>query len=146
MPDVAIVAVPAGRGAAVEELAARGYGAAIVFTAGFAEMDAAGAVAQERMLAAARAHGMRLLGPNCLGLFNTAQRLLRHLQRELRDRLADRRAGSASPASPAPTARTSSAWRATGSSARRLRHDRQRGRRDDRRRASNGWRRTPTST
>ena len=72
VPDIAIVAVPAAAAVqAVEELAARGTAAAIVFSAGFAEMDAAGAVAQQRMLAAARAHGMRLLGPNSLGLFNT---------------------------------------------------------------------------
>ena len=73
VPDCAIVAVP-GEAAvrAVDELGARGVGAAIVFTAGFAEADPAGpgADAQARMVAHARRHGMRLLGPNCLGLFN----------------------------------------------------------------------------
>ncbi len=71
VPDVAIVAVP-GEAAVqgVAELAARGVKGAIVFTAGFAETGAEGAAAQARMTAAARAHGMRLLGPNCLGLFN----------------------------------------------------------------------------
>ncbi len=70
-PDVAIVAVPAA--AAVETVAAlasRGVKGAIVLTAGFAEMNAAGAAAQAEMVALARAGGMRLLGPNCLGLFN----------------------------------------------------------------------------
>jgi len=72
-PDVAIVAVPSEAAlAAVEALGARGCKAAIVFTAGFAEMDATGAAAQDRMVASARRHGMRLLGPNCLGLFNAA--------------------------------------------------------------------------
>ena len=72
-PDVAIIAVPSAAAlAAVEALGARGCKGAIVFTAGFAEMDAVGAVAQERMVASARRHGMRLLGPNCLGLFNAA--------------------------------------------------------------------------
>ena len=71
VPDTAIVAVPGPLAVqAVEELGARGVGSAIVFTAGFAEMDANGAEAQDRMVAAARRHGMRLLGPNCLGLFN----------------------------------------------------------------------------
>ncbi len=72
-PDVAIVAVP-GEAAiqAVEALGARGTKAAVVFTAGFAEVDAAGAAAQGRMVAAAKRHGLRLLGPNCLGLFNDA--------------------------------------------------------------------------
>jgi acyl-CoA synthetase (NDP forming) len=70
-PDVAIVAVPAAFAeAAVEALAMCGTKAAIVFTAGFSETGAAGAAQEARMLATARAHGMRLLGPNCLGLFN----------------------------------------------------------------------------
>jgi acyl-CoA synthetase (NDP forming) len=72
-PDVAIVAVP-GEAAvqAVDDLGARGCRAAIVFTAGFAEVDEAGAAMQDRLVAAARKHRMRLLGPNCLGLFNAA--------------------------------------------------------------------------
>ena len=70
-PDAAIVAIP-GEGAieAVSALGARGCKAAIVFTAGFAEIGPEGAAMQERLVAAARAHGMRLVGPNCLGLFN----------------------------------------------------------------------------
>lgn len=72
-PDVAIVAVP-GESAvqAVADLGAKGCPAAIVFTAGFAEVDEAGAAMQDRLVAAARQHGMRILGPNCLGLFNAA--------------------------------------------------------------------------
>lgn len=70
-PDVAIIAVPASAAAqAVEQLAERGTKAAIMFSAGFAEMGGEGVAAQEAMLASARRHGMRLLGPNCLGLFN----------------------------------------------------------------------------
>ena len=41
-----------------------------MFTAGFAEMDEAGEAAQHRMVAVARKHGMRILGPNCLGVFD----------------------------------------------------------------------------
>ncbi|MFN3449869.1 MAG: acetate--CoA ligase family protein [Roseococcus sp.] len=72
-PDVGLVAVP-GEAAieAIEALGAKGAKAAIVFTAGFAEVDEKGAEAQARMVAAARRHGMRMLGPNCLGLFNDA--------------------------------------------------------------------------
>ena len=72
-PDAAIIAIP-GEGAiqAVEELGARGCGAAIVFTAGFAEVGGDGVAMQARLVAAARRHGMRLVGPNCLGLFNAA--------------------------------------------------------------------------
>jgi len=70
-PDAAIVAIP-GEAAieAVRALGARGCKAAIVFTAGFAEIGPDGAAMQDRLVAAARAHGMRLVGPNCLGLFN----------------------------------------------------------------------------
>ncbi len=71
VPDTAIVAVPGALAVqAMEDLGARGVRSAIVFTAGFAEMDAAGAAAQARLVAVARRYGMRLLGPNCLGLFN----------------------------------------------------------------------------
>jgi acyl-CoA synthetase (NDP forming) len=71
VPDVAIVAVAANIAVqAVEDLARAGVKSAIVLTAGFAEVDAAGEEAQARMLAIARGAGMRLLGPNCLGLFN----------------------------------------------------------------------------
>lgn len=70
-PDVAIVAVPAELAPqSVEELAKRGVKAVIMFTAGFAEMDEAGAAIQARMVATARAANMRLLGPNCLGVFD----------------------------------------------------------------------------
>ena len=70
-PDVAIVAVPAAQVAgAIAALGARGTRAAIVFSAGFAETGAAGAALQDEMLAVARAHAVRVLGPNSLGLFN----------------------------------------------------------------------------
>jgi acyl-CoA synthetase (NDP forming) len=70
-PDAAVVAVPGAMAEqAVDALGRRGCPAAIVFTAGFAEVDEAGREAQDRLVATARRHGMRLLGPNCLGLFN----------------------------------------------------------------------------
>ena len=69
VPDAAIVAVPSALAIdAVRDLSARGVKAAIVFTAGFAEAGEEGEAAQRAMLAAAGP--MRLLGPNCLGLFN----------------------------------------------------------------------------
>lgn len=71
VPDVAVVAVPATATLAViEELALRGTGAAILFSAGFAEAGPEGAELQAQVVAAARAHGMRLLGPNSLGIVN----------------------------------------------------------------------------
>ncbi len=69
VPDVAIIAVP-GEAAvdAVAALAGRGARAAVVFTAGFAETGPEGLALQGRIVAAAG--GMRLLGPNTLGVFN----------------------------------------------------------------------------
>ncbi|MCO5162072.1 MAG: acetate--CoA ligase family protein [Mesorhizobium sp.] len=72
-PDVAILAVPAAATVqAVRECAERGVKAAIVFSAGFAETDAAGRAMQDEMVGIARDSGMRLLGPNCLGVFNSS--------------------------------------------------------------------------
>ena len=71
--DVAIVAVPALRAVeTIEACADRGVGAAVVFSSGFAETGADGAARQQRMGEIARASGMRILGPNCLGVYNAA--------------------------------------------------------------------------
>jgi acyl-CoA synthetase (NDP forming) len=68
-PEAAIVAVPPALATdAVDQLGSRGTRAVIVFTAGYAEVG--DAAAEANLLAAARRHSMRLLGPNCLGLFN----------------------------------------------------------------------------
>ena len=70
-PDVAIVIVPAA--AALESitaLAERGCAAAIVFSSGFAETGPEGAREQQKLVDAAHKHGMRLIGPNSLGLIN----------------------------------------------------------------------------
>ena len=73
VPDVGLIAVPGTAAlAAVEALGRKGCRAVIMFTAGFAEVDEAGAGLQALLVEAARRHGMRLLGPNCLGLFNAA--------------------------------------------------------------------------
>ena len=70
-PDAAIIAVPGAQAlAAIEALGQRGTSVAVIFSSGFAELGEEGAAAQAQLLAAARRHGMRLLGPNCLGLFN----------------------------------------------------------------------------
>ncbi len=73
IPDTAIVALPAGQAVdAIDQLGRHGVKTAIVFSSGFAEMNAAGVEAQAQMLGLARRHGMRILGPNCLGLFNAS--------------------------------------------------------------------------
>ncbi len=50
-------------------IAARGAKVAVVFTSGFAEQGGEAGEAQKRMVAACRANGMRLVGPNCPGYF-----------------------------------------------------------------------------
>ncbi len=71
VPEAAIVAIPAALAeAAVAELAALGVRAVILFSAGFAEVDEAGAAAQARLAAIAQHSGLRILGPNTLGLFD----------------------------------------------------------------------------
>ena len=71
-PDLAIVAVPAPSVVeTVEACAARGVRAALVFSAGFAEMGADGRRQQDRLGAVAAGTGMRIVGPNCLGVYNS---------------------------------------------------------------------------
>jgi acyl-CoA synthetase (NDP forming) len=72
-PDLAIIAVAGDEAVrSVEECAKRGVQVAVVMTSGFGELGAEGRRAQERMAAAAKAAGMRLVGPNCQGLANFA--------------------------------------------------------------------------
>lgn len=72
--DHAIIAVPVpGVEAAIKECAAKGVKAVQVFTAGFAEVDATGAELQARLVAICREAGMRMVGPNALGLLNPSQ-------------------------------------------------------------------------
>jgi acyl-CoA synthetase (NDP forming) len=70
-PDVALIAVPAGMTeAAVAECVACGVRGAVIFSAGYAESSADGLAMQQRIVSIAREGGLRLLGPNCLGVFN----------------------------------------------------------------------------
>ena len=73
--DCAIVAVAAELAVpAIEACAAHGVKSAVVFSAGFAEAGPAGQARQHRIERAAAAAGMRIIGPNCLGLFHTPSR------------------------------------------------------------------------
>jgi acetate---CoA ligase (ADP-forming) len=68
--EAAVVALPAPEAlAAVEDGATLGVRACIVFSSGFAEAGPEGADLERRMAEIARRSGMRILGPNCLGLF-----------------------------------------------------------------------------
>ncbi|MBM3585135.1 MAG: CoA-binding protein [Alphaproteobacteria bacterium] len=66
--DVAIIAVPQPLlEASLADCVAAGTGAAVIITSQFAEVGPEGAALQDRVVATARAAGMRLIGPNCLG-------------------------------------------------------------------------------
>lgn len=70
-PDAAIIALPAPHVAdTLRQLGARGCKAAIVFSSGFAEMGSEGSAAQTELAQIARQSGLRMLGPNSLGMFN----------------------------------------------------------------------------
>jgi acetyl-CoA synthetase (ADP-forming) len=74
--DVAILALPPRHiPAALADCAAAGVGCCVIITTGFAEADEEGAALQEEILAIARPAGMRIIGPNCMGLINPGSRL-----------------------------------------------------------------------
>ncbi len=69
--DVAVVAVPADQVIGVaEQCAEKQVDGLVVVSAGFAETGPAGAAAERELVRVARRGGMRLVGPNCLGILN----------------------------------------------------------------------------
>jgi len=73
--DLALVMLPAEQVVpAVRKCAERGIPAAIIGAAGFAETGAAGAELQRQLTEIAAERGIRLLGPNCLGMINVRNR------------------------------------------------------------------------
>ena len=74
--DLAVFAIPATLArAAMQDAVAAGVKGVVMFTAGFAELGAEGAREQDAVMAIARAGGVRVLGPNCLGFMNVGRRL-----------------------------------------------------------------------
>lgn len=70
--DLAILLIPAPAvPEAIEACAQRGIRALIIASGGFRETGAKGAALEEKCLVIARRHGVRLLGPNCIGLIDT---------------------------------------------------------------------------
>jgi acetate---CoA ligase (ADP-forming) len=70
--DLAVIAVPAAAvEAVVAECAKAGARGVVVISAGFAEVSEAGRLAQQRLKELVRTSGMRLVGPNCMGVLNT---------------------------------------------------------------------------
>ncbi|MBX2854955.1 MAG: CoA-binding protein, partial [Rhodobacteraceae bacterium] len=73
--DFVLIAVPAPDVApALRAAAAKGARTALIFSAGFAEIGDDGAAMQAELAEIARTTGVRVIGPNCLGLFNSAAR------------------------------------------------------------------------
>ena len=70
--DLAIIAVAAPAVfEVVEQCARQGVRGLVVISAGFAEMKGGHAVDERAIVGFARHHGMRLIGPNCMGILNT---------------------------------------------------------------------------
>ena len=70
--DLAVVCVPSRQvRAVVDDAVAHGVKALVVITAGFSEVGAEGAALEDEIVATVRRAGIRLVGPNCMGLVNT---------------------------------------------------------------------------
>jgi acetate---CoA ligase (ADP-forming) len=70
-PDLVFVAVPANLvNDVVDQAGELGIGAVCIVSAGFAEIGGDGVALQTDLLARARGHGLRVVGPNCMGLLN----------------------------------------------------------------------------
>lgn len=75
--DLAIVLLPAAAvRQTVEECAKKGVAGAVIFSAGFGELGAEGRRHQDEILAIARAAGMKLIGPNGLGFYCPASKIV----------------------------------------------------------------------
>ncbi|MCX6008292.1 MAG: GNAT family N-acetyltransferase, partial [Chloroflexi bacterium] len=70
--DLALVAVAAERmQPIIEECGRKGVKSLVIITAGFSEMGGEGIEREKKLLKTAGAYGMRIIGPNCLGIQNT---------------------------------------------------------------------------
>jgi len=69
--DLAVIAVPRSIVLqTVDDCAAAGVKGLVVITAGYAEVGDAGRAEQQQLLQRVREYGMRMIGPNCMGLLN----------------------------------------------------------------------------
>jgi acetyl coenzyme A synthetase (ADP forming)-like protein len=70
--DLAIITVPAAHvESVIDDCVSKGVPAAVVITAGFGETDSEGRERERRLVEKVRAAGMRMVGPNCMGVINT---------------------------------------------------------------------------
>ncbi len=76
VPDLVVVVVPARAvGAVIDDCVASGVTSAIVISAGFKETGREGGALERELAEKAHAGGLRLIGPNCLGLISTSAHL-----------------------------------------------------------------------
>ncbi len=67
--DLAVIAIPAaGVPGVIEEAGRKGVPLSIIISSGFRESGGAGSRLEEEILSAAQRYGMRIMGPNCLGI------------------------------------------------------------------------------
>ena len=84
--DLAIVAVPAPAVLpALGECREKGVRAAVVFSAGFAEVGEQGRALQAEIASLARQSGMRIVGPNCMGVMNFGTGLVANFHPAFKD-------------------------------------------------------------
>jgi acetyl coenzyme A synthetase (ADP forming)-like protein len=70
--ELAIIVVPRDAvEAVIDDCVAKGVGAVVVITAGFAETGEEGRALEQRLMQKVRAAGIRMVGPNCMGVLNT---------------------------------------------------------------------------
>ena len=75
--DLAVIAIPAaGVEEAVDDCVAKGVAGIVVITAGFSETGEEGRRREAAILEKVRAAGIRLIGPNCMGILNTDPKFL----------------------------------------------------------------------
>jgi len=75
-PDLALVALGAAHvSSVIEQCGERGIRVALVVAAGFAEAGEAGAETEAELVETARASGVTLIGPNCMGMLSTHSQL-----------------------------------------------------------------------
>jgi acetate---CoA ligase (ADP-forming) len=71
-PDLAVVVIPYPQvPAAIEDCGKKGVGSVVVISAGFREAGYEGMKRETEVLALAKQYGIRLIGPNCLGIIDT---------------------------------------------------------------------------
>ena len=74
--DLAVIAIPAaGVEAMLDECAEKGIHSIVLISSGFSESGPKGRERERQIVEKARLRGMRLLGPNCIGVINTNNRL-----------------------------------------------------------------------